>query len=45
MVVRAFSSAVSGLQGNDLWLDVIGNNIANTNSVGINRRAPCSRIV
>jgi len=34
MVVRAFSSAVSGLQGNDLWLDVIGNNIANTNSVG-----------
>src|SRR5271170_6956876 len=31
---RAMFSAISGLQGDSTWLDVIGDNISNTNTVG-----------
>jgi flagellar hook protein FlgE len=33
MGLRAMFSGVSGLQANSTWLDVIGNNISNTNTV------------
>jgi flagellar hook protein FlgE len=33
MGLRDMFSAISGLQANSTWLDVIGNNIANTNTV------------
>ena len=33
MGLRDMFSAVSGLQANSTWLDVIGNNIANTNTI------------
>ena len=31
---RAMFTAVSGLRNHQLWLDVIGNNIANANTTG-----------
>src|ERR1044071_6176795 len=31
---RALFTAVSGLRNHQIWLDVIGNNIANANTVG-----------
>ena len=31
---RALFTAVSGLRNHQVWLDVIGNNIANANTVG-----------
>ena len=34
MSLRAMFSSISGLQSDSTWLDVIGNNIANTNTVG-----------
>lgn len=34
MSLRSMFSAVSGLQSDSNWLDVIGNNISNTNTVG-----------
>lgn len=34
MPSRALSNAVSGLQASDLWLDVIGNNVSNVNTIG-----------
>ena len=33
MSIRAMFSGVSGLEANSTWLDVIGNNISNTNTV------------
>lgn len=33
MGLRAMNSAISGLQSNSVWLDVIGNNISNVNTV------------
>ena len=33
MGLRDMFSAISGLQANSTWLDVIGNNISNTNTV------------
>jgi flagellar hook protein FlgE len=33
MGVRALNSAVTGLQAHSTWLDVIGNNIANVNTL------------
>lgn len=34
MSLRAMFSSISGLQSDSVWLDVIGNNIANSNTVG-----------
>ncbi|HVZ80439.1 MAG TPA: flagellar hook-basal body complex protein [bacterium] len=34
MGLRAMFSSISGLQSDSIWLDVIGNNIANSNTVG-----------
>lgn len=34
MSLRAMFSSISGLQADSQWLDVIGNNISNTNTVG-----------
>src|SRR5277367_4468148 len=33
MTLRAMFTAISGLQSDSTWLDVIGNNISNTNTV------------
>ncbi|HUO58222.1 MAG TPA: flagellar hook-basal body complex protein [bacterium] len=34
MSLRAMNSSISGLQSDSVWLDVIGNNISNSNTVG-----------
>ena len=31
---RSFSSALSGMRAHQRWIDLIGNNLANTNTVG-----------
>ena len=40
---RSFSSALSGMRAHQQWIDLIGNNLANTNTVSLKHRTMHSR--
>lgn len=39
-MIGSFYSGVSGLQVNQLWLDIVGNNLANVNTTGFKKSRP-----